>query len=57
MTLIVPILMKTNMAEADAWNMSLGRLQWINAEIQEIEGSDRRFLYEDDLTETEASNA
>ena len=57
MTLIVPIIMKTNIAEADAWNMSLGRLQWINAEIQEIEGSDRRFLYDDDLTETEAGNA
>ena len=51
MTLIVPIIMKTNITESDAWNMSLGRLQWINAEIQEIEGSDRRFLYDGDLTE------
>jgi len=53
LTLIIPLIMKANIPEADAWNMSLGRAQWMNAEIQEIEGSDRRFLFDDDLNEPE----
>jgi len=57
LTLIVPLMIKTGMSEADAWNMSLGRAQWMNAEIQEIEGSDRRFLYEGDLTEENEDDA
>lgn len=51
LTLVVPVLMKTGMSEADVWNMSLGRLQWISAEISEIEGSTLRFLFDEDLTE------
>lgn len=56
LTLIIPLIMKANIPESDAWNMSLGRAQWMNAEIQEIEGSDRRFLFDDDLTETEGED-
>ena len=51
LTLIVPVMMKTGMTESDAWNMSLGRLQWMSAEISEIEGSTLRFLDENDLTD------
>lgn len=51
LTLVVPLIMKTGMTEAEVWNMSFGRAQWLSAEIQEIEGSGRRFLYDDDLTE------
>lgn len=51
LTLIVQLIMKTTLTESDAWNMSLGRAQWMIAEIHEIEGSERRFLYDDDLTE------
>ena len=51
LTLIVPVMMKTGMCEVDVWNMSIGRLQWLSAEISEIEGSTRRFLFDDDLTE------
>jgi hypothetical protein len=57
LTLVVPLLMKTGMNEDQVWNMSLGRAQWINAEIQEIDGSDRRFLFDDDLTEELPDNA
>jgi len=57
MTLIVPIIMRTSITEAEIWNMSLGKAQWINAEIQEIEGSQRRFYYEDELAEMEESDA
>lgn len=53
LTLVVPLLMKTSMTEAEIWNMSLGRAQWINAEIQEIEGSERKFFFEDGATEDE----
>lgn len=51
LTLIVPVMMKTRISESEAWNMSLGRLQWMSAEISEIEGSTLRFLYEEDLAE------
>lgn len=51
LTLIVPVIMKTGMSEETVWNMSLGRLQWLSAEISEIEGSTMRFLFDDDLTE------
>ncbi len=51
LTLVVPVIMKTGMTEKDVWNMSLGRLQWISAEISEIEGSTLRFLDENDLTD------
>lgn len=53
LTLVVPLIMKTSLTETEVWNMSLGRAQWINAEIQELEGSDRRFLFDKDLTEDE----
>lgn len=53
LTLIVPMMMRTSMSESEVWNMSLGRAQWISAEIQEIDGSQRRFLYDGDLTEPE----
>lgn len=49
LTLVIPVLMKTGMTEKDIWNMSLGRLQWMSAEISEIEGSTLRFLYDEDL--------
>ena len=32
-----------------AWTMSLGQLQWIGAELDELEGSDRRFLFDGEL--------
>lgn len=51
LTLVVPVIMKTGMTEKDVWNMSLGRLQWMSAEISEIEGSTLRFLDENDLTD------
>ena len=51
LTLIIPVMMKTRISESEAWNMSLGRLQWMSAEISEIEGSTLRFLYEEDLAE------
>lgn len=51
LTLVVPVIMKTGMGEKEIWNMSLGRLQWLSAEISEIEGSTLRFLFDDDLTE------
>lgn len=57
LTLLVPLMMKTNISEKDAWNMSLGRAQWMNAEIAELEGSERRFLFECDLVDTEADDA
>jgi hypothetical protein len=47
LTLVVPILMKTSITESEAWNMSLGRLQWIAAEVAEIEGSTLKFYYDD----------
>jgi hypothetical protein len=47
LTLVIPVLMKTSITESEAWNMSLGRLQWISAEISEIEGSTLKFYYED----------
>lgn len=46
LTLITPLMMKTSMTESDVWNMSLGRAQWMAAEIQELEGADRKFYYE-----------
>lgn len=49
LTLVVPVIMKTGMSETDVWNMSLGRLQWMSAEISEIEGSTLRFLFDQDL--------
>ena len=51
LTLVVPVIMKTGMTEKEIWNMSLGRLQWLSAEISEIEGSTLRFLFDQDLTE------
>lgn len=60
LTLIIPVMMQIRISEAEAWDMSLGRLQWLHAEIQEVEGSTRRFLYEQDLeddTGKEAANA
>lgn len=56
LTLIVPLMMKAHLSESEAWNMSLGRAQWLSAEIQEIEGSERRFLFDDDLIEPEEFN-
>lgn len=56
LTLITPLIMKTTLTETEAWNMSLGRAQWIAAEIAELEGSERRFLFDEDLEE-EAPNA
>lgn len=55
LTLVVPVLMKTGMPEKDVWNMSLGRLQWMSAEISEIEGSTLRFLFDGDLTDEDES--
>ena len=57
LTLITPMMMKTTLTESEAWNMSLGRAQWINAEICEMEGSERRFLYDSDLEDEEESDA
>lgn len=57
LTLIVPLFMKTSMSEEYVWNMSIGRVQWLNSVIQEIEGSDRRFLFDSDLTEDFPDNA
>ncbi len=49
LTLIVPLMMKTGMSETEVMNMGLGRAQWVSAEVAEIEGSDRRFLFDQDL--------
>lgn len=49
LTLVIPVIMKTGMTEKDVLNMSLGRLQWMSAEISEIEGSTLRFLFDGDL--------
>lgn len=57
LTLIVPLMMKTSITEEQAWNMSLGRAQWITAEISELEGSERRFMFDSDFEEQEASDA
>lgn len=48
LTLVIPVFMKTGMTENNIWNMSLGRLQWISAEISEIEGSTLRFYFDED---------
>lgn len=53
LTLVVPVIMKTGISENDVWNMSLGRLQWMSAEISEIEGSTLKFLFDDDLSDDE----
>jgi hypothetical protein len=57
LTLVVPLMTKAHMSECDVWNMSLGRAQWLNAEIQELEGSERRFLFDQDLIEEGEENA
>lgn len=60
LTLVVPVMMRMGLSEDAVWNMSYGRLHWYHAEVQEIEGSSRRFLWEDDLEDEpgkEAANA
>lgn len=51
MLVVAALMHKSHVPEADAWNMSLGRAQWLNAVVAEIEGSERRFLDENDLKE------
>lgn len=58
LTLIVPLMMKAHLSESEVWNMSLGRAQWMSAEIQEMEGADRKFFYEGQFeAEEEESDA
>lgn len=52
---IVASMRDLHFSESEAWNMSLGKLQWYNAESAELAGSERRFLDETDLNETEES--
>lgn len=43
------VIRRCNISLDQAWNMSFGQLQWINAEMDELEGSERRFLDETEL--------
>lgn len=58
LTLLVPIMMKTSSSQAEIWNMGFGMIKWISAEIAEIDGCERRFLYDSDFEEeTEEGDA
>jgi len=57
LTLVTSLMMKTSISESEAWDMPLGRAKWLNAEINELEGSERRFLYQGELMEEEAADA
>jgi hypothetical protein len=46
---ICDLMMRGRIPEADAWNMSFARAKWISATMAELEGAERRFLYEDEL--------
>lgn len=57
LTLIVPIMTKANFTEEAVMNMSMGRLRWLTAQIDEFNGSERRFLWDKDLIDEEESDA
>lgn len=51
--LIACIVKRSSITLSEAWNMSFGQAQWISAEFDELDGSERRFLDENELKETE----
>ena len=51
--LICDLMMRAHMSEDQAWNMSFARAKWISATISELDGSDRKFAYDDELKDPE----
>lgn len=54
---LIPVttaMLKLGMTESQAWDMSMGKLQWYCAEASELEGGERRFLDDRDIEETKA---
>lgn len=51
--LVCSLMNRGGLSEDDAWNCSLGRAMWMDAQFAQLNGVDLRFLDDDDLDDSE----